>query len=432
MHGPSWGIANDALVVEGLMASTIDPVTSRATAVSLHADCPRMRAEDAVLTVVTMAYDTATTHGLPGRARGLDVAERVLCRDLERWADPPGTVVAIGEAAVAYLAMTTAEEAQVIRSRLPELRVQVARDAGAVPCVSAAQGPSRHSSDVVARAIERLVLPGGVLPDQDHWASGTARMRPLWDATTGRRFGTQVRLQAESLDDAEAERAEALMALTRSPRCVDAAVAAHEALPQILAARTDDSPLLWDASAVLSGTGPAREVLAEILAERSPPGVWIGVAAWLAALDEVQQALRVLRTRGHRIVLTRYGSGREPLAAFDELPIDAILLDPHLEAGARIAAEDSAVLLTTIEHAAHNEVTVLSTSSATARQLRTPGPVLRPRTAAPDGQMLERARLVGLTLRQTAVLVNAIQGQGPMAARWDRYDVATHWARTSW
>ncbi|MBO3096371.1 EAL domain-containing protein [Cellulomonas dongxiuzhuiae] len=430
MHGPSWGIANDALVVEGLLASTTDPVTSRATAVSLHAECARMRAEDAVLTVVTLAYDTATTHALRGRARGLDVAERALCRDLERWADPPGAVVAIGEAAVAYLVMSTAEDAQAIRGHLPELRAQVARGAGAVPCASAAQGPSRNSSDVMTRAVERLVMPGGVLPHQDHWAAGTARMRPLWDATTGRRFGTQVRLQAESLDDAEAERAEALLAVTRSPRCVDAVVAAHEALPQILAAHPDDSPLLWDVSAVLSGTGPAREVLAEILADRSPPGVWIGVAAWLAALDEVQQALRVLRTRGHRIVITRYGSGREPLAAFDELPIDAILLDPHLEAGARITAEDSAVLLATVEHAARNDVAVLSTSSTTADLHRSPAPVL-PRTAAPGGQLLERARMVGLTLRQTAVLVNAVQGQGPTAARWDRYDVATHWALTS-
>src|SRR5688572_28092986 len=115
MHSSDWDVASDALVVEHLMASSIDPVTSRATAVSLHAECPRMRAMDAVLTVVTLAYDSPTTRSLPGRARGLDVAERVLCRDLERWAGPPGSVVAIGEAAVAYLALTTREEAQTIR-----------------------------------------------------------------------------------------------------------------------------------------------------------------------------------------------------------------------------------------------------------------------------------------------------------------------------
>ena len=50
-----WGVASDALVVEHLLATTLDPVTHRATAVSLHSECPRMRAADAVLSVVTLA-----------------------------------------------------------------------------------------------------------------------------------------------------------------------------------------------------------------------------------------------------------------------------------------------------------------------------------------------------------------------------------------
>ena len=428
MQGSNWGVSNDALVTEGLMASTTDPVTNRATAVSLHAECPRMSAEDAVLTVVTLAYDTATTNALPGRARGLDVAERVLCRDLEHWAGQSGSVVAIGEAAVAYLAMGTPEEAQQLRSRLPELTTRVSREAGPVPRMSAAQGPSRESSDVVARALERLVLPRGVVPDQDQWAAGAACTRPLWDATTGRRFGTQVRLQAARVGAAAADRAEGLLALTRSPRSVDAAAAAHDAMPQVVAAQPGDEPVMWDVSAVLSGTGTARARLTQALTDRCPPGVWVGVSAWLAVLDEVQQALRTLRARGHRIVLTRYGSGREPLAAFDELPLDAILLDTHLETGARTTSEDSAVLLAIFEHAARNGVTVLSTSHRAVDLYRRPAPVLRPRTEDPGDQILERARFVGLTLRQTAILVNASAGQGPMAPRWDRYDVATHWA----
>ncbi|MCC2322584.1 hypothetical protein [Cellulomonas xiejunii] len=428
MHGSNWGVSNDALVVEGLMASTTDPVTNRATAVSLHAECPRMRAEDAVLTVVTLAYDTATTNALPGRARGLDVAERVLCRDLEHWAGQSGSVVAIGEAAVAYLSMGTHEDAQQLRSRLPELRARVSRAAGAVPRMSAAQGPSRKSSDVVARALERLVLPRGVVPEQDQWAAGAVRARPLWDAATGKQFGTQVRLQAFRVDDVAADRAESLLSLTRSPRSVDGAAAAHEAMPHVVAAQPGDDPVLWDVTAVLSGTGPARATLTQTLIDRCPPGMWIGVSAWLAVLDEVQQALRTLRGRGHRIVLTRYGSGREPLAAFDELPMDGILLDPHLEAGARVTSEDSAVLLAILEHATRNGIAVLSTSRSAVDPRRRPAPVLRPRTEDPGDQVLERARLVGLTLRQTAILVNASTGQGPMAPRWDRYDVATHWA----
>lgn len=428
MHSSDWDVASDALVVEHLMASTIDPVTSRATAVSLHAECPRMRAMDAVLSVITLAYDSSTTRSLPGRARGLDVAERVLCRDLERWAGPPGSVVAIGEAAVAYLALTTREEAQTIREHLPELRAQVERAAGAVPLVAAAQGASRESSDVVARAVERLVLPRGTLPAQDHWTAGAARHRPLWDATTGVRFGSQVRLQPAGLDDAAAARAEALLSLTRSPRYVDTALATHDAIPYVIAAGADEAPILWDASAVLSGTGTARAQLVQALVDRCPPGVWVGVTAWMAALDDVVQALRTLRARGHRIVLTNYGSGREPLAAFDELPVDAILLDPHLETGARIAAEDRAVLAAIVEHAARNDVAVLTASSQTADVYRNLLPVPRPRTPDPGGQLLERAHLVGLTLRETAVLVNASQGQGPLAPRWDRYDVATHWA----
>ncbi|GIG38786.1 EAL domain-containing protein [Cellulomonas phragmiteti] len=431
MHGPDWDVASDALVVEHLMASTTDPVTNRATAVSLHADCPRMRATDAVLSVITLAYDTPTTRALPGRARGVDVAERVLCRDLERWAGPPGNVVAIGEAAVAYLALTSHEDAQAIRSRLPELHAQVDRAAGAVPLVSAAQGPSRDSSDVVARAIERLVLPRATLPAQDHWAAGAARQRPLWDARTGARFGAQVRLQAASLDDPSAQRAEGLLSVTRSPRYVDAAVAMHAAIPHVTAGLAEHSPVVWDASAVLSGTGTAREALARALVDHAPPGVWLGVSAWLAGLDEVLASLRTLRARGHRIVLTGYGSGREPLAAFDELPVDAILLDPYLEAGARVTPEDRAVLAAILEHATRNDVVALTADHSTVDLLRRPMPVPRPRSPEPGDQLLERALLVGLTLRETAVLVNASKGQGPLAPRWDRYDVATHWARAA-
>ena len=429
MHGSDWDVANDALVVEHLLASTIDPVTSRATAVSLHAECPRMRAMDAVISVVTLAYDTPTTHALPGRARGLDVAERVLCRDLEKWAGsgPGGNVVAIGEAAVAYVALTSHEDALTFRERLPELRARVERAAGAVPLVAAAQGPSRDSSDVMARAVERLVFPRGTLPVQDHWTAGTVRHRPLWGARTGVRFGSQVRLQASSLDDVEADRIEALTALTRSPRSVDGAVAAHEAIPYVTDA-TGDEPVLWDASAVLSGTGLARAVLAQLLVDRCPPGVMVGIAAWLAGLPEVVQALRTLRGRGHRIAITRYGSGREPLAAFDELPVDAILLDPHLEAGAWVTAEDRAVLDAILEHAARNDVAALSTTRRTHDLLRRPAPVVKPRSPDPGAQLLQRARLVGLTLRETALLANASQGQGMLAPRWDRYDVATHWA----
>lgn len=431
MHEAEWVVEKDALVVEQLLASSVDPVTSRATAVSLHAECPRMRAMDAVLSVVTLAYDTPTTRALPGRARGLDVAERVLCRDLERWSGPPGSVVAIGEAAVAYLALTTHEEAQGIRERLPELRAQVDRASGAVPLVSAAQGPSKESSDVVARALERLVVPRGALPSQDQWGAGTARRRPLWDATTGTVWGSQVRLQAASLDDAAAERAEALQSLTRSPRHVDVAVALHAAVPFVVEAMAEERPVLWDASAVLSGTGTARPALAQALVDRCPPGVWIGVTSWMAGLDEVLAALRVLHARGHRIVLTNYGSGREPLAAFDELPVDAILLDPHLESGARFVVEDRAVLAAIVEHAQRNDVVVLTGSRDRVDLQSWPFSVPRPRTPEPGDQLLERAHLVGLTLRETAVLVNATHGQGALAPRWDRYDVAMHWARAA-
>lgn len=432
MQGSDWDVANDALVVEHLLAQTMDPVTSRATAVSLHAECPRMRAMDAVISVVTLAYDTATAHALPGRARGLDVAERVLCRDLERWAadGPGGNVVAIGEAAVAYVTLTTHEDAAVIRERVPELRTRVERAAGAVPLVAAAQGHSRESSDVMARAIERLVVPRGALPAQDHWTAASARHRPLWGARTGVRFGTQVRLQATALDDAAADRVEVLTALTRSPRSVDGAVAVHEAIPYLADASGDD-PVLWDVSAVLSGTGLARAALAQVLVDRCPPGVMVGVASWLAGLPEVLDALRSLRARGHRVVLTRYGSGREPLAALDELPVDAILLDPHLEAGAWVAAEDRAVLDAIMEHTARNDVVVLSTTRRTSELLRLPAPVMKPRSADPGGELLQRARLVGLTMRETAVLANASRGQGPTADRWDRYDVAMHWTYAS-
>ncbi len=428
---PDWDVANDALVVERLLASSVDPVTNRATPISLSSECTRMRAEDAVVTVVTLAYDTPTTRALPGRARGLDVAERALCRELERWADPPGAVVAIGEAASAYIAMTTPEEARGLRDSLPALANALDRAPGPVPLVSAAQGPSRESSDVVARAIARLVLPRGTLPAQDRWsATGVAR-RPLWDVRTGSRFGSQVRLHAHGLDGPHAERAEGLMSVTRSPRFTDAAVATSDAVRRLVDPVRDDAPVVWDASAILSSTGLARPALAQVLVDHCPPRAWIGVAAWFAGVDEVLSALRTLRTSGHSIVLTGYGSGREPLAALDELPVDAVLLDEHLERGARIDSADRAVLLSVLDHAARNEIQVLTATRQAIDLHRHPVPSPAPRVAAPGGQLLDRARLVGLTLRETAVLVNATHGQGPLGQRWDRYDVALHWARAA-
>ncbi|UZN04165.1 hypothetical protein [Cellulomonas sp. S1-8] len=431
MHGSDWEVASGALVAENLIASVIDPVTHRATAVSLSSECHRMRSEDAVVSVITLAYDTATTRALPGRARGLDVAERVLCRELDRWAGPSGNVVAIGEAAAAYLVMTTPEEARTIRAHLPELTTRVGHGAGPMPLVSAAQGASHDSSDVVARALERLVLPRGVLPVQNHLSSTAASRQTLWDAVTGARFGSQVRIHALGVDPLHAGRAEALLSLTRSPRYLDTAVAIHAAVPGMVGPDRDTGPVVWDASSVLSGTGIARPDLAQLLVDRCPPGVWIGVSSWMAALPEVMQALRTLRSRGHRVVLTAYGSGREPLAAFDELPVDAILLDPHLEQGAHLDIDDRVVHAAILAHAARNDVTVLTATRGGLDMNRRPLPAPRLRTTAPRGQLLERARLVGLTLRETVVLVNATLGHDPLAPRWDRYDVAMHWAQTA-
>ena len=429
MKGSNWDVSNDALVAEHVLASTMDPVTNRPAATALNTGCLHPAPDDAVVSVVTLAYDTPTTRSLPGRARGVDVAERALCRDLDLWADAPGSVVAIGEAAAAYVALHSPDESRELRSRLDELRVRTRRAVGPRPLVAAAQGPAATSADVTARAIERLVLPPGTVPVQDHWSAGEVSRRPLWDAVTGERFGTQVRLHAAGLDGAHAERAEGLLSLTRSTRYVDVARAAHGAIPHIVAASPVEGPVLWDASAVLSGTGPARGSLAQLLAEQCPPGVWIGVSAWLAAVDEVMEALRTLRAQGRRIVLTFYGSGREPLAAFDELPVNAVLMDPYLEHGAALEAEDRSVHAAILEHAARNGIPALTGTRAALQLHRRPVPAPRPRTPHPGGQLLERARLVGLTLRQTALLVNATHGQDTLAPRWDRYDVAMHWAQ---
>ncbi|WP_046530175.1 hypothetical protein [Cellulomonas sp. FA1] len=429
--GSDWDVASDALAVERLLASSTDPVTHRATPVSLGSECDRIRSESAVLTVVALGFDTPTTRALPGRARGLDAAERVLCRDLERWADRAGSVVAIGEAAAAALVVSTPEDARTLRARLPELHAQLDRAAGPAPLVTTAQGPARDSSDVVARAVERMVAPRGSLPAQDPWADLRATRRPLWDATTGARFGTQVRLHAYGADGPHAERAEGLLAVTRSPRFADAAVATSGAVARVVVPDVDDGPVVWDATAVLSGTGPARGTLVQALLDRCPPDVWVGVAAWLADLPEVVEALRTLRARGHRVVLTGYGAGREPLVALDELPVDALLLDTHLERGARLGAEDHAVHAAVLEHAARTDVVALTAARGAVDRHRSPAPARAPRWADPGGEVLARARLLGLTLRETAVLVNATQAPASGAARWDRYDVAMHWARAS-
>jgi hypothetical protein len=430
-RGSDWDVANDALAVERLLASSTDPVTHRATPISLTPECERTRGESAVLTVVALGYDTATTRTLPGRARGLDAAERVLCRDLERWGDRAGSVVAIGEASAALLVMSTPEDARALRARLPELHAQLDRAAGPAPLVTTSQGPSSDSSDVVARAVERLVAPPGSLPAQDHWTDLRSTRRPVWDARTGARFGTQVRLHAYGADGPHAERAEGLLAVTRAPRFADAAVATCDAVGRAVVPDLDDGPVVWDATAVLSGTGPARTTLVQALVDRCPPGTWVGVAAWLAELPEVVDALRALRSRGHRVVLTGYGAGREPLVALDELPVDALLLDPHLERGARLGAEDHAVHAAVLEHADRAGVVALTAARSAVDLHRHPAPARAPRTADPGGEVLERARLLGLTLRETALLVNAAQAPSSPAARWDRYDVAMHWARAA-
>jgi len=429
MPSSGWDVASDALMIEHLIASAFDPVTHRPTPLSLDAQPPGAHAPDAVLTVVTLAHETATTHALPGRARGLDVAERTLCRDLERWAGTPGAVVAIGEAAAAYSVTTTQEEAVALRESLADLYTHTARSDGPTPLLSAAQGPSRDSADVVARAIERLVLPRATLPEQDQQAATAASRRRLWDTATGAPFGIQLRLHASGFSSAHAERAEGLLSLTRSPRYADTATALQAAVGRAVAA--DDQPVVWDASAALSGTGPARATLAQALVDHCPPAVWVGVSAWLAGVEDVMEALRTLRARGRRIVLTKYGSGREPLAAFDELPVDAIVLDPHLERGAQHHADDHAVHAAILQHAARNDVLALTTSRHARDLLRHPPAAQALRTPDPGGQLFERARLVGLTLRGTAALVNAGHGQGALAPRWDRYDVAAHWARST-
>lgn len=430
MQERGWDVATDALVAEQLLATTLDPVTHRATAVSLHDQCPRTRDADAVLTVVTLGYDSATTHALPGRARGLDVAERVLCRHLERWAPHPGSIVGIGEAAVAYVATTSHEEAQEIRQDLPALRAQIQVLGGAPPLVGAAQGLSKESSEVAARAVERLLLPRGTLPAQDHWSAGEARWTDLWDVTSGRHFARQLRLQATSLDDAAARRAEGVQALTRPPRHADTASAVLGAVEH-LAAGSPHGRVVWDATSVLAATGPARAPLAELLTERCPARTWVGVAAWLLNVPEVLAAVRTVRTAGRRVVATGYGSGREPMQALDELPVDAVVLDPHLERGSLHSSEDRVVLEVVRDHARRNALPVLTVTRAAVGLDRHPVPVARPRTPRPDDQLLERTRLVGMTLREAAVLLNATHGQGASAPRWDRYDVATHWVRST-
>ena len=431
MQGSGWDVASDALMVEHLLASTLDPVTHRAAGVSLHPECSGARSDDEVVTVVTLAYDTPATYALPGRIRGLDVVERRLCDELEAWADAPGSVVAIGEAAAAYVVTTSQDDAQSLREHLGELYRRLDPAAGPTPLASAAQGASADLADVTARAVERLVLPRATLPLQDQWTATDVSRRTLWDVVTGARFGTQVRLHAARADGPHAERAEGLLSLSRSPRYTDTAVALHAAVPHAAGPDRDGGPVVWDASAALSGTGQARATLAQALVDHCPPGVWIGVSAWLAGLDDVLQALRTLRGRGHRIVLTAYGSGREPLAAFDELPVDAILLDPHLERGALVDPADRAVHAAIVDHAVRHDVVALTSARHALDAVRRPLPLPAPRHPEPPGQLLERARLVGLTLRETAVLVNATHGQGAVAPRWDRYDVATHWARAT-
>lgn len=426
-----WDTADD-MVAERLLAATTDPVLHRTTPIALSAECPRWRAEQAVLTVVVLALDTPTTLSLDGRARGLDVAERVLCRILDRWADPPGEVVGLGEAAVAWLALTTHDEARDIRDRLPELRA--AGDDGGIgraALVSAAQGHSRDSAEVVSRAVDRLVVPQGLVPGQGPWSATRATQRTLWDARTGAAFAHQVRLHSPDIDPAHAQRAEGLQSVTRPPLFVDRSVATQEALVRAGDIDRVDAPVVWDASAVLSATGPARAQLLQALLDHCPPHVWVGLPAWYLAADDVLDVLRTLRARGHHTVLTGYGAGREPLTALDELPVDAVVMDPHLERGARDGVEDQAAHAVLVEHAVRHGVQPLSTSHTAADLLRHPGPVPHPRTTEPPHRLLERARLVGLTPQETALMVNASHAHDPLAPRWDRYDVAMHWVRES-
>ncbi|GAA4629094.1 EAL domain-containing protein [Cellulomonas oligotrophica] len=429
------GPSVDLLQVERRRSSTTDPVTGRPNLPGITPSCVAGMGEDQVLTVVAAATGPRTLDALPGRGDGLDDAERLLADQLDLWgAGLPGSVVSPVDGTAVYLARTTHAEARTLRAHLPLLVEQLDRGAGRSPLLAEAQGAAAESPAVVTRALSRLALPQGRLP-QPHTEATTVARTPLFDAWTGTRVASQVRHHPSTVGPRDAPRVEQLLSITRPVPFLDTARAVMAATARLTDPLRGHGPLLWDATCVLAAAGPQRAPLAELLVEHCPAHVWVGVAASL--LDgppDVLEALTLLRARGSTIVLTGYGSGRETPEALDELPVDAVVVDPWLERGATSTSGDRAAHWAVLEHARRHGVTALSHTRATAALMQQ-APVDAEDVPWSVGgvdvaalALVSDARTAGLSLRETTVLVNGAGRRTPAGRRWSRYDVARVWA----
>lgn len=428
--GPaSW---TDALIAERTASTLFDPVTGT---LSLRGARGRLRRDRGTHLTTVVVARLPRSRRPAGRFSRLDQDDRSLSRFLIPWASgigAPVTWLADGIAAVGVETPgQSPRETARITDAVRELDSTLRAAFDDTPLASVSSGPGYAPADVLERAVGALVRRAGSLPGAA--APGripTQRRGELRDAATGELLGRELRLRPRAGTLLGRDCDPLLTAITRAPAVLGAAERLHARCPHWTPAARLDHPLLVDVTALLAlrEGDPAR---IDALTDSLPAGAHLGVDAWAAAqLPLLHPAMQAARRRGRTVVLTQYGSGREPVTPLDELPVDAISLDPALERGALTSRADRAVRWALLETARRHDVLVLSHLDRDTLSLLTP--VAPRRTDVPQPgpvrQVLDDAWAAGLTPAETALMVNAGRVEQPGRRRWDRYQVALAWA----
>ncbi|QZN85437.1 EAL domain-containing protein [Cellulomonas sp. C5510] len=435
MRDPGVGPASwtDALIAERTASTLFDPVTGT---LSLRGARGRLREGRRTHVTAVVVARLPRSRRPAGRFSRLDQDDRSLSRILIPWASglgAPVTWIADGVAAVGVeTPERSARDTERIRAAVHDLDVTLRHAFDDSPLTSVSSGPGDAPSEVLGRAVAALVRRAGSLTGPaDPGRIPTQRRRgELRDAGTGELLGREIHLHPRAGTLLGRDCDPLLTAITRAPAVLGAAERLRARCPQWSPVTRLEHPLLVDVTALLAlRTGDAARV--DTLLDSLPAGAHLGVDAWAAAqLPFLHPAMQAARRRGRTVVLTQYGSGREPVTPLDELPVDAISLDPALERGAVTSRADRAVRWALLETARRHDVLVLSHLDRDTLSLL--APVAPRRTDVPQPgpvrQVLDDAWVAGLTPAETALMINAGRVEQPGRRRWDRYQVSLAWA----
>lgn len=420
----------DMLVAERAASSAFDPVTG---ALSLRGMSGSV-AGSVQVTTVTVARTEPGTHEASGRFGCCDLEDRALSRALLPWAAAVGGMlawIADGVAAIVIPRSSNPSRGSTVRAEravpgLDQLHRRLRTGLAREPLVSVASGPSTQMWQVLARSVNGLA---GRSQGGESASSWRLVPRMVRDGHTGEVIGRESRLLSGPCQMLGPDRGRLLTALTHASAVIDRAERRWERLP-LGDSRQRLPPVLCEATALfrVRSRSPDR---VDALLDALPPYFHLGVDAWAAAqLPGLLDQMAKVRAQGHTVVMTGYGSGREPLASLDELPVDAICLDPELECGALSSHADRAVRWALIEHATRHEVRVLSLLDTSLGRDWTPRAVTPEDASLPARvtQVLADSQAAGLTPSEAALLVNATRPGRFGECRWDRYRVALAWA----